>query len=431
MEKNNETGILISVENSHRSFGDKWFPLVTSILVYLAFWSAAVDMAGMSLNGAAPLGIGLALTILLVLFSQKKFLPWLILSMGTLLCFAMFRSGLWDGLKLLVNRFFEASQQQEAYIYQMLPVSVGEADEADCIRAALLFLGTMTAPLCAAIGNGRRWIALAVFLLAAMLEAYLGVSPSLWSGIGLLTALGLSVLGRSKSWRSVLIRAALFLALTAGIAAAAGAWTGENPKISMWEESIRDQIALETIAHTEHWEPAETLPPPQAEQEDAFYREEDALSDVGGDTDEWAKRLPFILLVVVVLLVLFIPSILADIHRSQVAKNRQGLEDPDNNAAIRAMFLYAFSWLKLGGLQMQNVPYSAYAGELGERFSDAYAASFQNVLPLWQGAAYSPHAMTEDQREQMRSFMNETRDTVLAGMNRREKLAAKYIHAME
>ncbi len=127
MEKNNETGILISAENSHRSFGDRWFPLVTSILVYLAFWSAAVDMAGMSLNGATPLGIGLALTVLLVLFSQKKFLPWLILSMGTLLCFAMFRSGLWDGLKLLVNQFFEASQQQEAYIYRMLPVSVGEA----------------------------------------------------------------------------------------------------------------------------------------------------------------------------------------------------------------------------------------------------------------------------------------------------------------
>lgn len=415
-----QAGIVCVPEKQEQRGNGSFFTLL-SLGVYLLAWGVICDMTGTAFSPI--LSVGAAASAALSILPRRKkplLIAGVIWAVLLVIGGAVFRAAVWDGIKLLANGLFTASQQRQAYIYEMLPVSAPEGRWNGCVQAAMLFLGVLAAPLCAAAGRGRHWASGAVFLLLAGAGAYFGVVPALWLGTGLAALLGLSLLRRSTAPAK-----GAFLLLAVLITLGGSALLRENPQISVWEEAARDQLALQTVAYAEHWQQEPEPPMPEQEQEEQFYRPEDALADTGGNAGVWAQRLPFVLLVLVVLLVLFVPSILADWLRKRRLQNRRGMDDADNAAAIRAMFLYTFSWLKLGGLEIRNAPYSVYLETLEERYG-----GFREVLPLWQEAAYSGHAMTGEQRERMRCFTEEIRKTVLTGMNWRERFAAKYIHAL-
>ena len=129
-------------------------------------------------------------------------------------------------------------------------------------------------------------------------------------------------------------------------------------------------------------------------------------------------------------LVLFLPALLSDLQKRRRAKNRAGLDGPDSGASIRAMFLYTLRWLYLGGLAPANIPFSGYTGQIEAVFSQEIRAGFEEVLPLWQEAAYSGHQLGEAERARMRRFMETTTRSVWDGLGRRGRLLAKYVYAL-
>lgn len=112
------------------------------------------------------------------------------------------------------------------------------------------------------------------------------------------------------------------------------------------------------------------------------------------------------------------------------AKSRAGFDDPQSRAAICAMFLYALRWLRLGGLETPNRPYSTYAGAVGQIYSPELQARYEAVLPLWHEAAYSSHDMSDAQRQQMHSFADDVRQTVWTGLSRRKRLCMRLFSSL-
>ncbi len=79
-----------------------------------------------------------------------------------------------DGVCLFLNRLFAASELQQAYLYEKLPVRAPQAEQAGCLQAAAILLGLLFAQLLTLPGRFSRTFVLAA-LCGAM--AYLGVLP--------------------------------------------------------------------------------------------------------------------------------------------------------------------------------------------------------------------------------------------------------------
>lgn len=117
----------------------------------------------------------------------------------------------------------------------------------------------------------------------------------------------------------------------------------------------------------------------------------------------------FLILVLLTLLILFPPAMIYDRAQKKRAKNRAGLNDEDVAAAIRAMYLYTQKWVE---------------------FSKEALPCPEEIYALWQEAAYSAHCMTEEQRDAMRAYMEQTVQTVQNGATRRERLKIQYRAAL-
>ena len=79
-----------------------------------------------------------------------------------------------DGVCLFLNRLFAASELQQAYLYEKLPVYAPQAEQAGCLQTAAILLGLLLAQLLTLPSRFSR-----TFVLAALcgVMAYLGVLP--------------------------------------------------------------------------------------------------------------------------------------------------------------------------------------------------------------------------------------------------------------
>ena len=406
-----------------------------ALLLYAALWGGLCSMAALSSAGLAPLLPGAAFSLLAACLPRTKAWTAAVLAGGAALAGSLFFSdaaAVRDGAMLLLNRLFAASEAQQAYQYEYFAVSA--PDPLASIRFALLPLGLAAGLACALLCRGRLRVPAAALPAAfCLFMAYLGVTPGPGWLVLLAAATAALLLDRSAAgfvgWAGR--AAALLLALCAGIAVFF-AFPDENPALSAWDERARDALALHTLAQSDRSdaprpETAETAP----EQEREFYREETTSVDLGGDELRWTRPLTAALIILLLALALFVPAVWSDILKKRRAKSRAGFDDPQVRAAVCAMFLYAIRWLRLGGLETPNRPYSAYAGPIGQIYSPDLQARYETVLPLWHEAAYSCHSMTDEQREQMRGFAEEVRRTVWIGLPRRKRLCLRLFSPLQ
>ena len=404
-----------------------------ALLLYAALRGAVCSMASLSALGLVPLVPGGCLALLLVAPRTKK---WTVVFSG---CAAALAVGLillnaaavQDGAKLLLNRLFAASEAQQAYQYEYFAVSA--ADPLACIRTSLLPLGLAAGLVCAL--SCRGWLRFLAAVLPAALclfMAYLGVTPGA-SWLILLTAAALVLLFDHSSADAVSFvgrAAALLIALCIG-AGAFFAFPDENPALSAWDERARDALALHTLAEADGtFEPEPETGSSAPEQEREFYEEETTSADLGDDALHWSRPLAAALVIALLALLLFVPAIWSDFLKKRRAKSRAGFDDPQSRAAICAMFLYALRWLRLGGLETPNRPYSTYASAVGQIYSPELQARYEAVLPLWHEAAYSSHDMSDAQRQQMHSFADDVRQTVWTGLSRRKRLCMRLFSSL-
>ena len=397
--------------------------------LYTALWGAVCGMAGVDGFEALTLLPGAALAAALPALSdpkRRRRLWMAALALTAVLCLLRWQT-VSDGAKLLLNRLFAASEARQAYAYDRFVVSAPEGDRAACIGAALLALGLPSGCVCGCGSRReRQGLALIPFLALAAGAAYLGVAPGAGWCVLLAACLAAAFLDISHwEWGAMALGA-----LAAVCAVVLLAFPGEDPKLSAWEDGMRDTLAFHTAIQAPQQEEGPDPQETQAPENQTLYESEDAQVDFEGGLLTWARPLSALLILLLLTAVLFGPSIASDQLKKRRAGNRQGLDDPDNSAAIRAAFLYALRWLRLGGVALDNVPFSRYAPQVGEMISPALQARFEEVLPLWQEAAYSTHAMDSAQRDAMLDFAEEVRQAVWAQLGKRERFRARYIDAL-
>lgn len=423
-----KTGIRCTIEYPEYPHGHpvtgKVATLLPALLLYAAVCGVILSMAGLERGYLTPLTFGGGFLVLLILLPEKGAKTASAAAAVLIAAYFLFAwAAVFDGGKLLLNRFFAASERQEAYTYFMLPVSPLEDGWPGHICAALVPLGTVAAVICALAARLRwKWLTVGLFLAFSIAAAYLGVMPS--TAVCVLAALALGWNLQAFPGRGVLVGAIL-----GGVAATVILlFPGEAPALSTWEESARDALALHTVAYADFWKP-DTVPPQQTPQEQ-FYHEDETNSELNGDETAWTVHLPLLLLILAVTLILFVPSFLSDWRQKRVKAWQAGFANPDRAAAIRAMFGYMLSWLRLRGMKERNSPYSAYAHEVEVLLSDAYGSSYQQAVLLWQEAAYSSHAMTDAQCDDMRRIMKETQTLVWNSLGYWKRLLARYRYAL-
>ena len=77
-----------------------------------------------------------------------------------------------DGVCLFLNRLFAASELQQAYLYEKLPVYAPQAEQAGCLQTAAILLGLLLAQLLTLPGRFSRTFVLAHMAVCWRITAY-------------------------------------------------------------------------------------------------------------------------------------------------------------------------------------------------------------------------------------------------------------------
>lgn len=352
--------------------------------VWQALWLAAVFAAFADLlqwrQCALFLLPGLALP-----FVPRKKLLWGIL--GASIVYGLIRM---ECFAFLANRLFALSEAAQSYEYDYFTVSVTHPGEA-------LVILSLAAGSCAALWGNRANLLFSALLLFAV--SYFGIAPGIIS-LTVLAGLAACNLSTGQSWIKIgLIFGAVLLITLPVMAAAPEPIEG----ISRFDEQLRDVLSGYSVYYEQTPVPnpvpePETVPPPpeQAQQPDR------GIMDI-------AINLLLILFSAIALGLLFIPAVIKDRVEKKRKKNRAFLQEPNNAAAIREMYLYAKKWRKLGAGTEAIEP---------------------DIEDIWLEAAYSTHVMTDDQKERMHAFVRSTAEGIWQKSDWKQKLRIQYQYGL-
>lgn len=364
--------------------------------------------------------------LLLPAFYGKRVCTYFLAAWAAMLAVAaiLWRGLLINGAKLLANRLFAISEASQAYQYDRFPVTAAPGQEAACMLFVLAFCSLLWALVSALLlGRQTKIMPVAAFTLVCIFTAYFGVSaafiwmllPGLWCLLSLLPRhIGLARYG------SVIV----------GIVAIAAAtlllFPNENARISRLDETLRDEMALQTVRYDPKSVPQEITAPPETtpeeqQQQNGFRFAYDLPA---------GKWILVVAVLIAVLLLLFAPAVWNDRLRKRTERERAGIDDENHAVSVRAMFLYAVRWLQCYGIAPGNVNYGAWPAALQGTMSEDYQQAFEEILPLWREAAYSDHEMTVRQREDAYTFLKRTGDEIWEKADWRERLHLKYCCAL-
>ena len=249
-----------------------------------------------------------------------------------------------------------------------------------------------------------------------LLLAYYGLLPQAGGAALMIAALAVLAGGaRLRTlWPLLIIVAIVFAAMLA-------INPGENKAISRADEQLRDQLAFRT---------AQLSGQQQLEEE----MQEEQLSGGGGLAEllednplKENKRLRnFLLLALVILLILFVPAVIHDRLERKRKRVRAGMDSADPAQAVRAMFPYAVRWLKAYGVQMQNQPFASLRPQVGTLMDGEYATTYDRMVTLWKEAAYSDREITEEHRQEMTRFVEQTVKLTRSKMNWKKKANVRF-----
>lgn len=327
-----------------------------------------------------------------------------------------------DGLLLIMNDIFSVAEEYQAYIYKRFSISGAGYNHPNlCMYMTVAVLSSVTGLILAVLPKVcRRAVDVLLFVAAVGAVAYYGITPS-WICTGILAAAMIVALCNGRlvpTWPLILIAVILF-----GVFALAD--PGESSYVRSANEYLRDMFAYHT-AYLPNYEEIDTTQP--------FIGGDD-----GTEPQSMFANMPHIgkkklLGVVAGLILLAIAVVIMIIHlriSSRRRLNKAGINSEDPVTAVRSMFPYAVRWLRLNrGINISNSPFSELVPQVKDHMSGAYASKFEEMLHLWQIAAYSDHKITARESDIMRDFMEETISITKERLKLKDKLKARFRYAL-
>lgn len=338
------------------------------------------------------------------------------------------------GAQALCNRLFDASERANAYVYDRFPVA---ADQPAGLAAAVL-IAAGAALLGLILLSGSRLAALGAGAACALAQMYFGLSLPGWANVLLLTALLLWLMRKPRPRRDMLSipAAVLLVALTVALLV-----PGVDAPTEAASERARDWISRAAAAftggvretqageeETRHVHTQSLVTGDGEAATDRAYRlvtqEEQLLS-----LPEAARILEIVLGVLAMAAAVtlpFSPFLWLNARQKRARDTRAAFQSDDVSEAVCAIFQQVILWLTAAGGDGGNLPYPAWADRLPAALPKDYAGRFRQCAALFEEAAYSDHVLSEEQRRQALSLLDDTQRFFLARADWREKLRLKY-----
>ncbi len=338
------------------------------------------------------------------------------------------------GAGALCNELFEASERVNAYVYDRFPVPAGQS----AALAAVLLVIMLALLLGTAALSGSRLMALCIMAGCAVFQMYFGLAFPDWVNVLLFTAFVLWIMKRP--WKRGEALAVLGAVLAVSLAAAA-LFPGVDAHTEAASERVRDALGhmasqltgtvRETSAGENETRHTHTLSLVQGEEEARAEkefrletREEKQIS-----MPRWVDylKIALLLLAAAALVILpFLPFLWLNARRKKAMEARGAFASEDVSLAVCAVFQQVISWLEALDLGAGNLPYRDWADRLPDGMPPGYEQRFSQCAELFEEAAYSSHALSEDQRRQVLSLLEETERALLARADWKQKLRLRY-----
>ena len=335
-----------------------------------------------------------------------------------------------QGAQALLNRLFAASEAVNAYAYARFPVP---ADAPVGLAFCLIILLLLSLAVLALLsGSLSFWL----FLLAgcALFQCYFGLSFPAWINVPLFLSFPGLLLWQSENRRQLFCLLAL---AAAAVLAVCLAFPGVHSATEAASEAVRDRLSRLVSSfsgafselppgqnETRHVHTQTLLPGDQEAAPSRQYRLV-TLSERQISMPHWVDYLRILLLPLLsaaLLILPFLPFFLLNQRRRKALLARQAFASADVSQAIAAIFQHTVFWLDATGHGEGNLPYARWSVHL----SDGYALRFARCAKLFEEAVYSGHPMTEAQRRQVLSLLEETERVLKSGAGWKQRLRLKY-----
>jgi len=310
-----------------------------------------------------------------------------------------------NSFKILANHMFTISEQYQAYLYRHFTVTVSPLNYENYLFVALLLIAILLALLIVAAYKIKVIYAIILFTFTA-LQIYFGVfAAPVWN----------IVLYAATAW--VALRNANFAFLSGAVIVTALAavlfFPGQSPFLTQVSEAIRDQfgqqqerqVVMDTAPH-EHIQQNETA---QIDITDDdliggqglyIYHDYDEMFAGSQIGTAFGQRLWILWLIgfafAIGFVIWFLQKLLAAFKR-QALFNSQ-----DYHIAVDAMFKHMIVCVTYFSAKPKNMAYTQYATYFPQE------TGYLSILDIWQRATYSNHKITADDKQQMRTFLDDT-----------------------
>ncbi len=329
-----------------------------------------------------------------------------------------------NGLALIMNSFYDYAEVAQAYVYERFNVgTTGDSNPYRCMWIATVWISILTGLITALPSAGvRRIIALAVAAFSMLAFAYYGMIPS-WACIAVIAVALIFELSRGSILSTLAVLAAVMIVFGAVMLID----PGENYGISRADENFRDRFAFKSSYLEKDTESLDDLTEIEEDQLDPQNRENNEGSGVlDGHRG----------LVIAIVLVLILAAIGAGVLmfmkriRQRQAEHRAGIDSADPKQAITAIFPYAVRWLQPAGIDTSGKTFPSLVPAIRSEVSEEYADRFTGMYEMWKEAAYSDHGMTEDNRTEMKAFLDDTISMIRDNSDLSTKIAATVKYAL-
>ena len=327
---------------------------------------------------------------------------------------------IFGGLAMMMNDFYNMAEEAQAYLYSRFSVSDSASEPFAAVWISSC-LGLITALPPA---ENRRPAVILLALAAMFLTAYYGMIPS-WVCIAVMLAALILIVSRG----SILSVLPLLLAAMLVFGAIVLIDPGESYEISRIDENFRDRFAfhsglLDTSDQTQ--EEADDLEA-MDDEEDLEEEDDDFLN---GDYGSYAAIGTVVLIAALIGAAIYF--MIKRLKKKQAAV-RDGINSSDPKTAVASMFPYSVRWLKACGIgadRTREEPFVSLSPVIKGELSADYGDRFENMYSLWKEAAYSDHSISEESRQDMKSFMGETIKLAKAKCTTMEKLKIKFKYTL-
>ena len=335
-----------------------------------------------------------------------------------------------QGMQMLLNRLFEASEKRNAYAYDRFPVLPGASP-----GWAMALLGMIMLTLTGMTVISRsRLAALGLMTGSVLFQIYFGLPFPAWVNVMLFTLFALWMMKRPRTRKDLLSMVAGIAALSLVIPVI---WPGVDSATEAASETVRDHLSEmaqnltgtgrelpEGENETRHVHTQSLASGDRESRTDREFRlvtvEEEQIA-----MPHWVDylRIILLLLLTVALVVLpFVPFVLLNQRRKKALENRALFQSENNREAICAIFQHLIAWLEATGNGEGNLPYAEWHADV----FDGCSERFTQCEKLFEEAAYSTHEMKDEQRRQVLELLEETEQTLQQKADWKQRLRLKY-----